>query len=194
MMRVVIDDNINAVTPEQLAAELRQLPLWRRDQALAFRFHTDRVLCTRAYLLLEKLLYEEYGLAAAPAFDYLPAGKPVLKDYPQIHFNMSHCPKGVMCVVGDRPVGCDIESIMESMDEALLRHCCNAAEAEEILASPDPCLAFTRIWTIKEAVLKLTGDGLSDDLPKLLTPDLLRQLTLETHVCADREYVWSVAY
>ncbi len=193
-MRAAIDDSIHDVTPEQLDAELRRLPRWRRMQALAFRFHTDRVLCTHAYLLLEKLLHEEYGIPAAPVFGYVSAGKPVLKDYPDIHFNMSHCPEGVMCVVGDIPVGCDIEPVMESVDEALLRHCANPREAEAILASPDPCIEFTRLWTVKESVLKLTGEGLSDDLPGLLTPDLLRNLHLETHVCPDKGYVWSVAF
>jgi 4'-phosphopantetheinyl transferase len=38
-------------------------------------------------------------------------GKPVFRDYPQCHFNISHSGNHGACVLADTPVGIDIEAI-----------------------------------------------------------------------------------
>ena len=42
------------------------------------------------------------------------------------------------------------------------------AEQCQIASSPNPAQAFMRLWTMKESLLKLTGEGISDDLHHLL--------------------------
>ena len=55
-------------------------------------------------------------------------------------------------------VGADIEQInVASFDPALFQQIESATEAGR---TPRNALAFTRLWTLKEAVLKCTGDGL----------------------------------
>lgn len=40
-------------------------------------------------------------------------GKPVLKNYPTIHFNLSHAGDWVLCGIGDVSLGVDIEHITD---------------------------------------------------------------------------------
>lgn len=192
MMKTYIFPNIEAITPQQLEEELLPaLPVWRRNRALEYRFHLGRVQCAMAFLLLKEGLNRDFGITDEIAFDYLEHQKPVLRGYPQLHFNISHCKKAVLCVIDDEaPVGCDVESLDRNINDALIRKCCNETEISQIQNSDDPRKAFVRLWTIKEAVLKCIGRGLVDDLPGLLTSALLSTLTLETH--EDMEFIYTI--
>jgi 4'-phosphopantetheinyl transferase EntD len=109
----------------------------RREQALKFKYELGRKTCAAAYLLLREGLRKEYGILEPPVFEYGEHGKPMLSGYPHIHFNMSHCREAAICVVSDRPVGVDIESIRE-YKESLARYTMNDAEMEY---TPDHWLA-----------------------------------------------------
>jgi phosphopantetheinyl transferase len=50
---------------------------------------------------------------------------------------------------------------------------------------------FTRYWTKKEAVVKLRGTGIIDDLHQVLDGEGYR---LETYTNREKRYAWSVAY
>ena len=102
----------------------------------------------------------EFGIRKMPEWEYLKNGKPILKDYPDIHFNISHCSQAVACALMPYPVGIDVEKILE-FDEDLARFVSNDNEFGQILDSPDPAIAFTILWTKKESFLKLTGLGLT---------------------------------
>lgn len=191
-MKVLLFDSPQDVTKEVLAKDLLLLPSWRREKALSFHFLIDQVLCTKAYLLLKQGLKEEYGIDCNPSFEYLGNDKPTLKDYPHIHFNLSHCRRGVLCVIDDKPIGCDIEEIEKKLDLDLCRFCYNDSEVNSITSDPESCIAFTRLWTMKEAVLKLTGEGINEDLPSLLSNDLLESVHFETYIEKDKGYVYSI--
>ena len=140
----------------------------RRTYALRYRREEDQRLCLSAYLLLQRALREEYGLSEVPPFCIGEHGKPVLEGYPDIHFNLSHCREAVACVVSTHPVGIDIEMV-DSYDEALLPTTMNEKEQQMILESPHPESTFIRFWTMKESLLKLTGEGITDNLPSVLS-------------------------
>lgn len=140
----------------------------RRTYALRYRREEDQRLCLSAYLLLQRALREEYGLSEVPPFCIGEHGKPVLEGYPDIHFNLSHCREAVACVVSTHPVGIDIEMV-DSFDEALLPTTMNEKEQQMILESPHPESTFIRFWTMKESLLKLTGEGITDNLPSVLS-------------------------
>ena len=155
--------------PQQLnlTEALAAVSAERRAYALRYHREEDQRLCLSAYLLLQRALRLEYGISEVPPFTYGEHGKPALQGYPDIHFNLSHCHEAVACVVSQQPVGIDIETI-DCYDEALLPVTMNDKEQQTILQSPHPAVAFTRLWTMKESLLKLTGEGITDHLPTLL--------------------------
>lgn len=150
-----------------LAEALSQISAERREKALKFRFEQGQRECVLAYLLLKRALKEVYGIDENPRLTEQADGKPVLTDYPHIHFNLSHCKNAVACVIGDEPVGVDVERIGR-YTESLANYVMNEEEISRIGSSADPGREFIRLWTMKEALLKLTGEGIRDDLKKVL--------------------------
>lgn len=173
-----------------LSAALHLLSPQRRAYVAQFRLERDRKLSAMAYLLLCRALREEYDIRQLPQFEFGPHGKPFMPQYPDIHFNISHCKDAVACVVCQSPVGIDVESVSE-YDEILLHGTMNANEQQQILLSTRPDVEFMRLWTQKEAVLKYKGLGLVDDMHSVLCD---ASLSLATTVADDLRFVYSVCY
>lgn len=150
-----------------LADALEQISPERREKALKFRFEQGQRECVLAYLLLKRALKETYGIDGNPRLTEQKDGKPVLTDYPHIHFNLSHCKEAVACVVGDEAVGVDVERIGR-YTESLAHYVLSEEEVNRVEASENPGREFIKLWTMKEALLKLTGEGIRDDLKKAL--------------------------
>lgn len=171
----------------------RALPLLseqRRQKALAFRHDLGRRTCVAAYLLLCEGLRREFGIEEPPVFSFGEHGKPFIVGHPDVCFNMSHCKEAAICVIDSRPVGVDIES-MRGYRESLVRYTMNEEEARQIACAPQPELEFVRLWTMKEAVQKRSGEGLRSGMKTILQN---RGSRLDTVVSTDSRYVYSVAY
>ena len=151
-----------------LNAAMAQVSEQRRHYALRYRKESDQRLCLAAWLLLKRALREEFGIEEEPVFQYTPQGKPLLFGHEDIHFNLSHCDEAVACAVSHSPVGIDIEAYAHYSQE-LLPLTMSEEEQRQILAAERPEVEFTRLWTMKESLLKLIGEGISDHLPTLLT-------------------------
>ena len=151
-----------------------------------------------AYCLLHSLLVEQ-GLIAAdscPQIAHHEHGKPCLEEYPDLHFNLSHCHTGVAAIVStDGEVGIDIES-RRKIKEALIHKVCSDDEAAAIAAADDPELLFLHLWTRKEALLKQIGTGIDRDLRPLLAPDnpILQTVALESHHLPELDGYLSLCY
>ena len=205
-MRIAIIDNLDAITSEELEVTISLLPQWRREQAMRFKHEQGRKECAFSYRMLCQLLKEEYGIEEQPAFVYGEHGKPSLSfanihlshpstfshpSHPSpIYFNLSHCRKAIACVVSDSEVGIDVECFGR-YKESLARHICNDEELSRIALSSSPDTEFTRLWTQKEAVVKLTGRGIDDDLKNLLVK--YNNVSLKTEVFPKKGYAVSVA-
>ena len=170
-------------------AALPLLSEQRREVAMRFKFEQGRKTCAMAYLLLCEALRQEYGITELPVFEYGEHGKPFIVGHPDIHFNFSHCREAVICAVSDQPVGVDVESIRE-YKESLARYTMNDQELEQIARAERPDVEFIRLWTMKEAVLKLSGRGIVDDLKHVLTDTKTSELT--TVVDPEVRYVYSI--
>ena len=170
-------------------AALPLLSEQRRQQVLRFKYELGRKTCAGAYLLLCEALRKEYYITERPVFEYGEHGKPFIKGHPEIYFNISHCREAVACVTSSRPVGIDVESI-RSYRESLVNYTMNEKEVEQIKHAERPDVEFIRLWTRKEAVLKLTGEGLTNDLKSVLTGSE----QIETTVNMEKNYVWSVVF
>jgi len=106
------------------------------------------------------------GVSVPIAFSFGAHGKPFLPDCPV--YNLSHSGSWVACAISrSNGVGIDVETFGHLQDyRDLLASTTHPAERRSIEeVAPDRRLAlFKRCWTRKEAVLKATGKGLSDDL------------------------------
>lgn len=178
---------MSQITPEEIQRLLPLVSDERREEALRYKHLFGQFACLKSYVMLRELL-ESMGLSHPFLFEKNEHGKPFLKDYPDIHFNLSHCNNGIIVAVSDEPVGVDIESFREVSD-SLLRYTMNEEEYHIITESEDPIKTFTEYWTKKEAVFKLRGTGITHDLHHLLNGDE----QVETHVNTEKQYAYSIA-
>ena len=169
-------------------ASLPFLSEQRREIALRYRHELGRKTCAIAYLLLCEGLQKEYGITEKPVFEYGVHGKPKIIGRPEICFNMSHCREAVVCALSDREVGVDVETVSHYR-ENVMRYTMNEREIAEIMQAERPDVAFTRLWTMKEAVLKCSGEGLRNNMKEVLN-DMPSSIT--TVVSSDKRYVYSV--
>ena len=108
--------------------------------------------------LLAELYRDAFG-RDCPEIAIAEGGKPYFADG-SAHFSISHTKKHVFCVLSDRPVGLDAEETDRKIDLRL---------ADKILSEPEKCRyeaaadkrdALLRLWVLKEASVKLSGEGL----------------------------------
>ena len=79
------------------------------------------------------------------------------------HFNLSHSGDYAVLAISDSPVGIDIE-YKKNNYEAVAKRCFCQEEYEDIMAVEDigeRQRRFLQYWTMKEAYIKYTGEGLS---------------------------------
>jgi len=108
---------------------------------------------------------------------YGPYGKPYLRDYPDVHFNISHSGQYVACAVADRSVGMDVQVIGTYRPDVAVR-VCSEEELAGIGASDDPAAEFIELWTRKEAYLKMLGCGITGGIRELPTGSEMQIKTL----------------
>lgn len=163
-----LNTHIQQTDDGELSSILARMPLWRREKALAFAHRQGRLECALTYMELCRGLREEYGIDEMPEFGYRQHGKPYLLRYPHIHFSLSHCRQAVGCLLSDSPCGLDMECEERHCTPSLVRYTMNDEEVRLIEESPCPEKTFLRLWTRKEAFLKMQGTGLTDELKDIL--------------------------
>ncbi len=89
-------------------------------------------------------------------------GKPSLRDYPDIHYNISHADGVAACIVSDNECGIDCEGIRPYRPNVVRRV---FSESEKALLESTPederDMLFFRLWTLKESYVKMIGIGVS---------------------------------
>ena len=183
-MMLSIFDDMTQVTETEVERMLNIVDEPQRSEALRFKHLAGRFEHLKTWLMLVEIL-KSMGVTDFE-LQYNEHGKPSLLHYPDIHFNISHCKNGLAVVVDDKPIGIDIESFREPTP-ALVQKTMNETEAAQIHSTED----FIRFWTMKEAVLKLRGTGIVDDLHTVLDGKGYR---LETQVNREKQYVVTIAF
>ena len=186
-MAIYINDHIYDF---DLETALNELSAQRREQALKFKHELGQRTCVAAYLLLCEGLQQEYGITEKPVFEYGKHGKPFMVEHPEIHFNLSHCREAAICMISDKPVGIDVESIRE-FKQTLVDYTMNEEEVRQIQSAERPDMEFIKLWTQKEAVLKLSGEGISRDMKSVLNHP---PASLTTVFSPDNRYIYSYCY
>ena len=142
-----------------------------RARAARFVFPHSRVTFIAAHALVRAALAAATGASPA-AFGFTAGahGKPQarLDGRPAgVAFNLSHTEGLVgVAVAPELPLGFDIEPMTRRAPLEIARRYFSASETAwlEGLAAPARGEAFFRLWTLKEAFIKATGKGLTQDL------------------------------
>ena len=135
-----------------------------RGRSFVAALHRRRFVAGRARL--RSLLGGHLGLDPRTlVFVQNEFGKPRLAHHMSVHFSLSHSEDRAVLAVSDTVViGADIERVRALEHFDLARRYFHPNEVAAILCPPhreEQLEAFFRIWTLKEAVVKSLGTGLS---------------------------------
>lgn len=206
-MYLQVFDDMTQCTEQEVSKLLPLVSPQRRENALRFKFLQGQYACLKAYemltqgvrQILSQNLSENLNQLSAwnGNFVYNEHEKPFFQNksdgqrIPNVDFNLSHCKNGIAVAINDQPVGVDIESF-HNIDSPLIKRTMNEAEIQQINGSDNPTMVFTQLWTRKEAVLKLLGTGLVDNLHDVLN-DCQHKYQIDTMVDEQKQYACSVA-
>lgn len=92
--------------------------------------------------------------------------KPAIKNDRSLKFNLSYSGEYILISLARTETGVDIEKINPKFDyQSLLESCFSDNEIQSILDKPKISrINFFRQWTRKEAMLKYTGQGITENL------------------------------
>ncbi|MCD7714575.1 MAG: 4'-phosphopantetheinyl transferase superfamily protein [Prevotella sp.] len=181
-----IIERIADIPDAEIDTLLASLPAWRRQEATAISNKVRRRENILSFALLTNVLRREFGIREELEFDYGAHEKPFLKRHPEIFFNISHCREAVAVIAGKTPVGIDIER-RGRYKKALAEEVLSKEELAGLNNAPDADLEFTKLWTRKEAILKLTGEGVGIKMRSAVSdhPEIaLRTFCRGNYVCS----------
>lgn len=92
-------------------------------------------------------------------------GKPYLKNYENIFFNLSHCHELAVCAIESCEVGIDAENIRK-WHPNVCKRVFSDRETELLMHSENKNEFFFRLWTLKESFVKAIGVGISYPMKK----------------------------
>ncbi|EMC48343.1 putative phosphopantetheinyl transferase [Streptococcus mutans SA38] len=146
-----------------------------RKQILRYQFWQDRQRSLLGHLLSRYAIVQEYALTNKEIQIRRHAyGKPYIKDYSQIHYNISHSGEWVVVAIGKSPIGIDVENRREDWDLIGER----VFSESEKYWSQNSYKRKAILWTIKEAYVKYLGIGLSKSLNSF-SIDIKRKIITE---------------
>ena len=168
-------------TEEEVQRLLPQVNAQRREQALRYKHTFGQFCCLKSWLMLSAMHIGDME------FLYNEHGKPYIEGGP--YFSISHCKEGIAVAIDDQPIGIDIEAIRHA-DEDLILRTMNEKEQARIREAVQTDRTFTRLWTQKEAILKMEGIGITsfEQLQQLSISDYRIQTTEKD------KYIYSIAY
>lgn len=135
-----------------------------------------------AYDFVSNLAMKQLKINQKPRLTCESNGKPFFEDYPNFHFNISHCENLVAVAVADSSVGVDIEKVRETNLKIAERFFTD--EEKDFVKDSN---SFFYVWTRKEALLKRNGEGLKN----ISKADVLENPEIKTF--DENEFILSVS-
>lgn len=135
----------------------------QRADRYKFLHDTNRFVLSRGLLRVLLTLY--LGIAPESVnFIYNPSGKPIMRDV-GLAFNLSYSKEAILLAFSKcGAIGADIEFADEKFEwDSIAQICFSDEEVSSIRSLPQNVQhkAFFKLWTMKEAILKALGIGLS---------------------------------
>ena len=143
-------------------------------------------------VLLAWALRKDYGIEEF-SLKYGRNEKPYLKEH-DVFFNISHSGDYVICSLSESEIGCDVQTVSEYKDKIAKRFF-TRKEHEYLSESENQKEDFTRLWALKESVLKKSGEGITGGLSSFCFADSLQENSFikfgyHFHVCrTDGAYI-----
>lgn len=153
--------NIKNLTEAQFQLAFDKMSEERKTKCLRYKFADDRRRMAFGEELLRELIKEHFNAEDSEILiSNLPSGKPVAEVMgKEIFVSITHSGDFVASAVSDTPVGIDLEVKREY--KPTVYKALNEAERKFIEKSKSETSAFYKIWTAKEAYVKLMGVGLA---------------------------------
>lgn len=153
--------NINDIDIETLKSGVSKE---RLERASRYKSEADYLRSLSVEYLLNQIIKKNHPNVPTPVVLFYDAnGKPHLKDkngVETLFISLSHSGDYVACMIDTVPCGIDLELQKEKSYKRIVTRICSDTEAAMINTLTD----FYNIWTLKEAILKATGKGLSLDM------------------------------
>ncbi len=144
------------------------------DCTFSFQKNTQNKIHSETEALFQYCLKQFGILPSQYRIEKSDNGKPYLSTHPDLHFNISHSSDHITnystsCIAvgfSGLPIGVDLEYEREIKDSTA-KKICSGREYELLLLQNNSNEYLTKLWTLKEAYVKYTGEGLRTDLSKL---------------------------
>lgn len=131
----------------------------KRQKILGYKKTEDRLRSLIADVMVRYFAIKELGIKNDEiVYEYNGRGKPFIKGAKKFFFSVSHSGEYVAFVIGRDFVGCDIQKKIP----------CDISIGNVIFTKEEQALVkdseeFYKMWTLKEALLKAIGIGISEE-------------------------------
>lgn len=164
MLDVTVLINTQTLTRHNFNTLMNYVSFDKQQRIKQFYFEQDAYNCLLSDVLVRMEICRISNLTNNQLeFSTNKYGKPFLKNYPNIHYNISHTKNYIACVISDEPVGIDIEFI-QPIELNIIKSFFTFDEVHYIMNSNDSINRFFEIWTKKESLIKFEGKGLHQSL------------------------------
>lgn len=136
----------------------------RQKKIDVLKFEHKKKTSLFAELLIRYQITKDLNLSNSEvSFEYNQYGKPCIKRYTDYNFSISHSKDYIVYVSDIHPIGIDIERI-KNANIGLAKRFFTPKEYSHIVSSNSLDDSFFKVWTIKEAYIKMLGMGLHKPL------------------------------
>lgn len=149
---------------EKCTDTISLLPSYYLDMAESFCEHRKQMYLSGRSVLFESLK-KFYGKDRMPKILSREHGKPYFEDITFPRFNLSHTKDFICLALSDSDTGVDLEYVRErkNLDALINRVMCDSEKAHISMLDENGKLeCFTAMWTVRECLIKLSGNGLAD--------------------------------
>lgn len=139
-----------------------RLPDFRRKAADRYHNRADRERSMTAGLLL-CFCMQKRGVSFEETPCFTEHGKMYFPDCERLYVNLTHGGDYAACVLASHDVGIDLEPV-RAFRENVAGRICGKEELRRLMAEEneeEKNRYFTRLWTVKESVAKLSGEGIA---------------------------------